>query len=103
MSISECCTGDHLLLPCNFTDKNLCVFFFFLPTLWFLNAFHQENARLFSPCLHLDDDGLLIAKGRTASLELGTSCSVCASASLLTIPHLCFLCGFPASNQVNFY
>lgn len=73
----------------------------FLPTVWFLNAFHQEKEARVSPFLNLDDDELLPAKGRTASFELGISCSVCASASLLTIPLLCFLWGFPASHQVN--
>lgn len=73
VSISQCCTGDHLLLPCNFTDQ---IKFFFAYCMIFECFSSEEDGQRFFPCLHVDDDELLIAKGRTASFELGASCSV---------------------------
>lgn len=72
MSISLWCTGDTRCFLAVLLIK-FVIFFFGLPAVWFKCFSSGGEGWTSFPGFHLEDDQLLVAKGRTASFELGAS------------------------------
>lgn len=75
VSISLWCTNAHQLVACNFADQ-ICDFSFTHPCPLAsccvgFECFSSEDGYTSFSLSHMEDDQLLVAKGRTARYELG--------------------------------